>query len=242
MSAPQRGHPLGHESSDVQSMFDRIARRYDLLNRVLSLGQDARWRRALADCVDRAGARSVLDLCCGTGDMALELARPERGRRSVVGVDFSTGMLSLGAEKVGRAGPEARVLLCAADALSLPFADGEFDAATVTFGLRNLTSLESGLGELHRVLRPGGTLAVLEFLRPSPGPAQWLGARYRRNVLPALARLCGGDAGAYSYLARTVDRFHSLAEFQALLSTAGFAPAAARSFAFGVVSLVTAVR
>jgi demethylmenaquinone methyltransferase/2-methoxy-6-polyprenyl-1,4-benzoquinol methylase len=223
-------------------MFDSVAPRYDLLNRTLSFGQDARWRWALADCVDRAGARRVLDLCCGTGDMAMELARPERGRRPVVGVDFSPPMLALGTEKVARAGLGARVLLCAGDALALPFDDGEFDAVTVTFGLRNLTDLLGGLLEIHRILRPGGSVAVLEFLRPSAGPIDRLGAAYRRHMVPALARVCGGDAGAYSYLARTVDRFYSLGEFHDLLSTAGFAQTMARRFACGIVTLVVAVR
>ncbi len=235
---PRPSHPLGRSGEEVRALFGGIAPRYDFLNHALSFGMDALWRRRLAAVLPVAESPLLLDLCCGTGDMALELARRRGG--VVVGADFALPMVLLGARKCARAGLAGRVHLCAADGLRLPFPEAGFDGATVTFGLRNLADLDAGLAELWRVLRPGGALGVLEFLRPPSGPGAALGAWYRRAVLPRLAVLLGGDRAAYTYLPSTIDAFDSEAEFLARLERLGFAPLRCERRCFGVVSLVVA--
>lgn len=184
----------------VRSMFARIAGRYDLLNRVLSAGVDRSWRRRT---VARSGAGEgslVVDACCGTGDLAFEFARA--GAR-VVGVDFTQPMLARAQAKRGRPGREG-ITFVQGDALALPVASGVADIAAVAFGLRNVADRQAGLGELVRVVRPGGRVLVLEFTRP---PGRVLGAAYRlyfTRVLPRIGGVVSGDGGAYQYLPRSV--------------------------------------
>jgi demethylmenaquinone methyltransferase/2-methoxy-6-polyprenyl-1,4-benzoquinol methylase len=237
------GHPTGHRGAEVRALFDRIAGRYDLLNHLLSMGIDRRWRCQLADEVAHPEPRLILDLCTGTGDMAVELARPERGLASVVAVDFSPAMIALAARKLARAGLRARVQPCVGDALRLPFSDGVFDAVTVAFGIRNFEHTARGLAEAARVLRPGGLLGVLEFLRPSDAnPLTGLGALYRRHFLPLIATLAGGDPGAYRYLPTTVDRFDSATEMTTRLASLGFDRTQVRPLTLGIASLILARR
>lgn len=236
---PREGsHPLGAEGAEVQALFGRIAGRYDFLNRALSFGQDALWRRRLARALALGPESAVLDLCCGTGDMALDLARASRA--SVVAVDFALPMLELARDKVASRPQAGQVGLVAGDGLRLPFADATFDAATVTFGIRNLADRDRGLAEIRRVLRPGGALGMLEFLRPEPGLSARLGAWYRRSVLPRLAAALGGEPAAYRYLPSTVDAFDSASEFAERLRAAGYAIERSERHAFGVVSLIVA--
>ena len=196
------------EPTQVRSMFSRIAGKYDLLNRSLSLGIDQRWRkRALA----RAGAvagRDVVDVCCVTGDLAALFA--ERGAR-VVGVDFTPEMLAFALPKGRRAGD---ALFVHGDAMRLPLPDDVADVATVAFGIRNVADRRQGLAEMARVVRPGGIVIVLEFTTP-PGPI--FGGLYRfyfTKLLPKLGSLVSGDGDAYSYLPRTVLAWPSPDEFQ----------------------------
>jgi len=235
-------HPTGHTGSEVRALFTRIARRYDFLNHALSGGLDLRWRAALADMLAPYGPRLVLDVCAGTGDTALAIARPERGRTTVVAVDFSEPMVALAGAKAARAGVRARVLPVVGDCLCLPFADATFDAATITFGVRNLEDPDAGLRELHRVLRPGGMLGILEFLRPGPGALARLGAAYRLCIVPPLAIALGGDRYAYGYLPKTIDAFDSKAEFTDRLSRCNFAVETTRSITLHVGTAVVARR
>jgi demethylmenaquinone methyltransferase/2-methoxy-6-polyprenyl-1,4-benzoquinol methylase len=219
---------LRKESSEIQGMFGRIARRYDLLNRVLSLGLDVSWRRTVARRVSALEARLVLDLCTGTGDLALALGR------GVVGADFSLPMLALARRKAQRGG---RALpLCAADALGLPFADGSFNAVTAAFGVRNFAVLEHGLAEMVRVLRPGGTLLVLEFSRPR-GPAAPLLGWWARTVPPRVGRWLSGDHEAYSYLPASVSTFPEGTAMARALEAAGLVSVSVNPLTGGVVSL-----
>ena len=212
----------------VRAMFDHIAPVYDAMNRTMTAGLDRRWRRLTAEAVVRPGD-AVLDACCGTGDLAIACARA--GGR-VTGLDFSERML----ERARRKAPELEWI--AGDLLSLPFADANFDAATVGFGVRNVDDLERALRELRRVLRGGGRLGVLEITRPrgllAPFYRFWFD-----GVVPLLGKLLPGGA-AYSYLPASVRRFPGPQELAELIATAGFAEVRFRTFAGGIVALHTA--
>jgi demethylmenaquinone methyltransferase / 2-methoxy-6-polyprenyl-1,4-benzoquinol methylase len=214
-------------AESVRAMFDRIAPVYDAMNRTMTVGLDRRWRRITAETVVRPGD-SVLDACCGTGDLAIACARA--GGR-VTGLDFSPAMLA----RARRKAPELEWV--EADVLALPFADESFDATTVGFGVRNVEDLERALSELRRVLRPGGRVAVLEITRPrgllAPFYRLWFD-----GVVPRLGRLLPGGA-AYTYLPASVRRFPAPGELAALLTAAGFDEVRYRLFAGGIVALHT---
>jgi demethylmenaquinone methyltransferase/2-methoxy-6-polyprenyl-1,4-benzoquinol methylase len=217
-------------AGEVRTMFDRIAPVYDVMNRVMTAGLDRRWRRLAVRSVVWPGDR-VLDACCGTGDLAVEAER--RGGR-VVGLDFSGRMLERARLKSGT------VEWVQGDALDLPFGDGEFDAATVGFGIRNLDDLERGLRELARVLRPGGKLAVLEITRPRgilrPFFRLWLDA-----LIPLAGRVLPGGK-AYTYLPASVRRFPGPDDLSTLLEAGGFREVRYRLLGGGSVALHTGVR
>ena len=210
-------------------MFDRIAPVYDAMNRLMTAGLDQKWRRATVEAVVRPGDK-VLDSCCGTGDLAVAVAA---AGGKVTGVDFSKPML----ERARRKAP--KIDWIEGDALALPFEDGSFDAATVGFGVRNLSDLGAGLRELRRVLRPSGRVAILEITRP-----QGLLAPFYRfwfdGVIPVAGKVLPGGS-AYAYLPASVKRFpdpHGLAK---LLDEAGFDDIRWRLFAGGIVALHTGV-
>ena len=212
----------------VQRMFDRIAPVYDAMNRVMTAGLDRRWRKATIRAAVRPGDR-VLDACCGTGDLALEARAAGAG--SVVGVDFSDGML----ERARRKAPDLEWLQ--GDVLALPFGEASFDAAVVGFGVRNVDDLEAGLRELRRVLRPGGRLGILEITAPRGFLAPFYRVWFDR-IVPLLGRLLpGGDA--YTYLPASVRRFPGPEELVALLETCGFGNVEFRLFAGSIVALHT---
>jgi demethylmenaquinone methyltransferase / 2-methoxy-6-polyprenyl-1,4-benzoquinol methylase len=271
-------------SVKVREMFTKIAPRYDLLNHLLSLQMDRMWRartaRILRPILERENAR-ILDLCCGTGDLAFALQGKAKGR--VWGADFAHTMLVRAREKAVASGewrvaskdsgqkaaalgikgnegdgksaplksksaPHAdagtrgwTIPFVESDALRLPFADGAFDLVTAAFGFRNLANYESGLREIRRVLKPGGTAAILEFTEPRPG---WFGEVYRwyfRAVLPRLGGLISGDRGAYTYLPASVARFLRPEELSELMRRSGFEKVEARVWTGGTVALHTGV-
>jgi demethylmenaquinone methyltransferase/2-methoxy-6-polyprenyl-1,4-benzoquinol methylase len=224
---------VSHESGTlpaegVRSMFDRIAPVYDLMNRVMTVGLDQRWRRLTVEAVVQPGNR-VLDACCGTGDLAV--AARAAGAAEVVGLDFSERMLERARRK------EAAIEWVHGDLLELPFPDGSFDAATVGFGVRNVADLERGLGELRRVLRPGGRVGVLEITRPR-GPLR-LFFRFWFDVLIPLAGKILPGGKAYTYLPASVRRFPGPEELAALMHAQGFRGVAYRRLAGGIVALHT---
>jgi ubiquinone/menaquinone biosynthesis methyltransferase len=218
----------------VRAMFDRIAPSYDHLNRVMTLRIDQRWRRRLVAAVALRPGERLLDLCAGTMDVAAE-ARRQVPDAQVLGADFSLPMLARGARKTGL--PAAQ-----ADALQLPFADARFDAATVAFGVRNLESLERGLRELARVLRPGGRLGVLEFFRPESSGSRFVHGAYNRLALPVLGRVLSPDPAAYRYLVESMERFASRPEFEEACRRAGFEAVRGETLFPGVCGLVVAAR
>ena len=214
----------------VRRMFDRIAPVYDLMNRVMTVGLDRGWRRQTVAAVVRPGER-VLDACCGTGDLAV--AALAAGAGEVVGLDFSPRML----ERARAKEPSATWL--DGDVTAMPFRDGEFDAATVGFGVRNVADLPRALAELRRVLRPGGRLGILEITTPTGTLAPFYRLWFDR-VVPLLGKLLEGGA-AYTYLPASVRRFPGPEELATMMTQAGFEQVAYRTFAGGIVSLHTAV-
>jgi demethylmenaquinone methyltransferase/2-methoxy-6-polyprenyl-1,4-benzoquinol methylase len=209
----------------VRSMFDRISPVYDAMNRTMTMGLDQRWRRAAVAAIVRPGDR-VLDICCGTGDVAVAALRA--GGR-VTGLDFSERMLERARRK------SAEVEWVQGDALALPFEDDSFDAATAGFGVRNLDDLERGLVELRRVLRPGGRVAILEITRPSGLLAPFYRLWFD-GLVPLLGRLLPGGS-AYTYLPASVRRFPGPEELAGLLRAAGFEEVRWKTFAGGIVAL-----
>ena len=212
----------------VRRMFDRIAPVYDAMNRTMTAGLDRRWRRITAEAVIRP-EDAVLDACCGTGDLAIAGARLGG---QVTGLDFSERML----ERARHKAPKLEWVQ--GDLLSLPFDDRSFDAATVGFGVRNVDDLECALGELRRVLRPGGRLGILEITRPR-GPLAPFYRFWFDGVVPLLGRVLPGGS-AYTYLPASVRRFPGPAELTELIAAAGFRDVRVRLFAGGIVALHTA--
>lgn len=225
--------PGAPERRAVRAMFDGIAPRYDLLNRVLSAGIDRRWRRVCVDELAFQVPSRVLDVCTGTADLMVEFLKREPGHRAS-GVDLSAEMLRRGAAKLQRHGMAGRASVGAADAERLPFADESFDGAMVAFGIRNVNDPLAALREMRRVLKPGASrLVVLEFSVPT-GP---LGALYRlyfSRVLPRIGGLVSGNPGAYRYLPDSVGRFPSPARFAALMEEAGFSRVKSRPLTGGI--------
>lgn len=222
---------LDKRASQIRGMFGRIAHRYDLLNRVLSVGRDVSWRRTVARRMAMAEPAVVLDVCTGTGDLALAL---RRSAGAVIGSDFCLPMLARAAPKAARMG--MRLPLFAADALSLPVADECVDAVSVAFGIRNFEDLDRGLAELVRVLRPGGRLLILEFSRPR-GPLAPLLGWWARTVPPRVGRWLSGDDQAYAYLPASVDAFPDGAVMVSRLQGHGLAQVSATRLTSGVVTL-----
>ena len=237
-------------SRKVREMFTQIAPRYDLLNHLLSMQLDRVWRarvaRRLKPILDRRNA-VVLDLCCGTGDLALALSRSANAK--IIGADFAHPMLVRAREKSAtqpRPGdgtaPDAQptpLPFFEADALRLPFADRSFDLVTTAFGFRNLANYEAGLREIQRVLKPDGTIAILEFTEPPDGVLGNLYRWYFRTVLPKIGGFISGDSAAYTYLPKSVARFFRPTELAALMTRTGYQSVEFRAWTFGTVALHT---
>ena len=223
------------EPARIAAMFDAIARRYDTLNHLLSGGLDKRWRARAVKALELTGRERVLDLCTGTGDLALGMVRPGRtGARTVIGMDFAAEMLRYAQRKIRRAELEPRVTLVRGDATSIPCPDGAFDAATVAYGIRNVVDTAAACRELHRVLRPGGRLVILEFGQPRIPGVKTAYRWYFQHLLPRVGRMVSQHGEAYSYLPASVERFPAGAAFSALLREAGFARVEHVSMTFGI--------
>lgn len=225
----------------VRGMFGRVAHRYDLANHLLSCNIDKLWRaytvRRVRPVLERPGAR-VLDICCGTGDLVLALERSSSG--PVLGSDFCHPMLVAAREKVQNR--RARAALFESDALQLPVRDGSLDLITVAFGFRNLANYEAGLREMRRVLRPGGTAAILEFSQPPNPIFAALYNFYSRRILPLIGGALSGSRDAYTYLPESVRKFPSAAGLAESMRAAGFDNVEFRHLTGGIVALHLGVR
>jgi len=231
-AAPREGDERARQ---VQTIFSEIAPRYDLLNHVLSLNIDRRWRKAAVARLDweRAPGGTYLDACAGTFDLSLELSRRGGFAGTVVASDFAHPMLVQGSPKIAG---EAVTAVCG-DSLVLPFADGTFDGATVGFGVRNLADVPAGIGELHRVLRPGARLVVLEFTVP-PNPVVRAGYLfYFHRILPIVGRIVSGHPWAYTYLPESVKEFPGPKELGGIFEAAGFHDVGWKLLSGGIAAL-----
>lgn len=227
------------EAARVRSMFGSIAHRYDLLNRVLSLGLDASWRREAIRVATADRPERILDVATGTADVALGLKRA-RPAAHVVGVDFAEPMLDIGREKAARDGLD--ITLEHGDGTDLPYDDDSFDAVTIAYGLRNFADYRAGLGEFHRVLRPGGKVVILEFPPPRTGPLGRLFRLYFRRILPVIGGAVSGNRGAYAYLPRSVLAFPPPAQLAAAMREVGFVDVRYKLQTLGISALHAGVK
>jgi demethylmenaquinone methyltransferase / 2-methoxy-6-polyprenyl-1,4-benzoquinol methylase len=225
-------------ATGVNRMFDRIAGVYDRMNRAMTMGLDVRWRERAADRTELGPGDRALDVCCGTGDLAFELARRVGPDGSVVGCDFSKPMLDIAR---GKAAATPWVRFEWADALQLPYDDGTFDAVTVGFGVRNLANLERGLSELSRVLRPGGRLVILEITQPQRPPLSWFFSLWFDRLVPLLGTLAG-DRDAYSYLPESVKRFPAPWPLAAMVAASGLGRVRYLILAGGIIAIHSGVK
>jgi demethylmenaquinone methyltransferase / 2-methoxy-6-polyprenyl-1,4-benzoquinol methylase len=227
--------PNGQEAeARIRSMFDRIAGRYDLLNTIMSARMHHRWRTRTVELADPPRGGRALDVCCGTGDLAIELKRQMGANAEVLGVDFSEAMLELAREKSRRR--HLDVSYEAGNALELAHPDSSFDVATVGFGIRNLVDLERGVAEMARVVRPGGRVAILEITTPRRPPLSWFYSIWFFRVVPLLGTLTR-DRQAYSYLPESVRRFPAAPELAKLMGEAGLRDIRYRLLAGGIVAI-----
>lgn len=223
-------------------MFDRIAGRYDLLNRSLSFGRDVAWRKRLRRELPLDRPVRVVDLATGTGDQILFLLGGRAEIEKADGYDLAEEMLEIGRAKVAEKGVEEVVTLSTGDAMACPAADGSADVVTISFGIRNVEDVSAALRDMHRLLTPGGKACVLEFSLPTHGFIKWGYLTYFRHVLPRIGGWVSGDAYAYNYLNTSVETFPCGEAFCDLLREAGFEEVKAQPMTFGVATLYTGLK
>jgi demethylmenaquinone methyltransferase/2-methoxy-6-polyprenyl-1,4-benzoquinol methylase len=223
------------KKEQVAEMFDNIAGNYDFLNHFFSLGIDILWRKKAIRLIGKRNPQTILDVATGTGDFALEALslNPDK----IIGVDISKDMVKVGVEKVKKKNLSSKVELMYGDSENLQFNDNAFDAITVAFGVRNFENLEKGLGDMLRVLKPGGQLAVIEFSKPQSFPIKQLYNFYFMNILPTVGKLVSKDPRAYTYLPESVNAFPYGEQFAAILEKVGYTNTKIYSLTFGIASI-----
>lgn len=221
--------------AQAPEMFNRIAKKYDVLNRILSFGLDIYWRRKLVEAIPTTKGLRVLDIACGTADLLLEVLR-SRETAIAIGLDPAEGMLAIGTEKLDRFGFQNAVLQTG-EAEQLPFLDNAFDVVTIGFGIRNAKQVDKALREMHRVLVPGGTALILEFSMPTFSLIRPLHRFYLRHVLPTIGGLLSGDRDAYVYLNKTIETFPFGNAFIGLMENAGFTQTKATPLSLGIATI-----
>ena len=244
ISYPKMNPPMPDAQSEkqeyVRSLFDGIARRYDFLNHFLSFGFDILWRRRSVQLLAHYRPKTILDLATGTADLAIEAATTLNA--TVVGIDISDEMLTIGKEKVHGRGLAHRVTLRRGRAEALDFESDSFDAATVAFGVRNFSNVGQGLREMHRVLRPGGVALVLEFSKPRVFPFNTLYGFYFRRILPFIGGLVSQSRASYEYLPNSVHQFPDGSEFLNILQSAGFTRTESHPLTMGIATIYLGVK
>lgn len=237
---PYGGDPAD-KSRQVREMFDSIAPAYDFMNRAMTMGIDKLWRRRAVKLLRDCQHDDLLDIATGTGDLAIRLAR-ELDPIAVTGVDLSEGMIEIGRAKVEKEGLSDVVTLGIGDCLLLPFTDASFDAVTCAYGVRNFADLEAGYREMHRVLRPGGKVVILELSTPTSTVVRPLYNIYTRHVIPTVGRLVSKDVRAYSYLPESIAAVPQGSDMTAIMLRAGFSTARAIPLTFGVCTIYEGVK
>jgi demethylmenaquinone methyltransferase / 2-methoxy-6-polyprenyl-1,4-benzoquinol methylase len=234
MDSAKQAEPKG-KKEQVRQMFNNIAHRYDFLNHFLSIGIDRCWRNRLIRMMGQHNPSDILDVATGTADLAISAA--ELNPRKIIGIDIAEEMLAIGQIKIDRLQLQNIIGLQQADSENLPFPDTSFDAVMVAFGVRNFENLGKGLAQMHRVLRQGGRIYILEFSKPRKFPVKQLYGLYFNHVLPVLGRIVSRDMSAYTYLPESVGLFPDGPEFIKLLEIAGFQNVECKQLTFGVASL-----
>ena len=236
---PYQDSDLG-KKEQVTQMFDTISENYDGLNRVISFGIDIKWRKRVVAILKKKNPEILLDIATGTGDLAINLV--QTGARKIIGLDISPGMLEVGKKKVLEKHMEKTIEMIEGDSENLPFEDNMFDAVTVAFGVRNFETLEKGLSEIHRVLKPSGTFVVLETSVPTKTPYKQGYHFYTKYILPRIGKLFSKDDSAYAYLSESASVFPHGENFNNILRKIGFIDVANKPQTFGVASIYVATK
>ena len=218
-------------------MFDNISGDYDGLNRVISFGIDVKWRNKVVNLLKRNHPETILDIATGTGDLAINLA--ETGAEKIIGLDISSGMLEIGKTKIQRKHLESKIEMVLGDSENIPFENNTFDAITVAFGIRNFESLEQGLKEILRVLKPGGSFIILETSIPKKTPFKQGYFLYTKNILPLIGRIFSKDKSAYKYLSESASNFPYGEDLNNILRKIGFINVTDFPQTFGVATIYT---
>lgn len=221
------------KKGQVTTMFDRIAPYYDLLNRVLSAGIDTIWRKKAIRMLAANSPNEILDIATGTADLAIEAARTLKPAK-IIGLDISANMLKIGEDKIRKKNLSQTISLEVGDSEQLRFSDASFDAVMAAFGVRNFENLQKGLSEMYRVLRPGGSIMVLEFSKPRIFPVKQLFNTYFKYILPVIGKIKSKDDKAYTYLYESVQAFPDYEDFNAILSKTGFKDPIYKVLSFGI--------
>lgn len=229
------GNDKTGKKESVRKMFNRISNSYDFLNHFLSMGIDILWRKKLVRMLKNQHPKYILDVATGTGDLAITAAGIKGVK--IVGLDIAEEMLAVGQKKIEKKKLKDRIRFVSGDSENLPFTDSEFDAAMVAFGVRNFENLDKGLAEMHRVLKVGSKIFVLEFSMPEKFPVRQLYHFYFKNILPLLGRIISKDRSAYTYLHDSVQEFPSGTDFLERLHGVGFKNAVQRKLSFGIASI-----
>lgn len=236
---PYKDSELG-KKEQVTQMFDTISKDYDGLNRVISFGIDVKWRKRVVEIVKRKKPESILDIATGTGDLAI--AMTATGAKHIVGLDISPGMLEVGKTKVTNRKLENTIEMVVGDSENLSFEDQSFDAVTVAFGVRNFENLEKGLQEIQRVLKPGGSLVILETSVPTKFPFKQGYRLYSGYILPVIGKIFSKDRSAYAYLSESASKFPHGKAFNNILAKIGFIGIENKPQTFGVASIYVATK
>ncbi|MFK7782518.1 bifunctional demethylmenaquinone methyltransferase/2-methoxy-6-polyprenyl-1,4-benzoquinol methylase UbiE [Psychroserpens sp.] len=227
-----------NKKQQVTQMFDNISKEYDGLNRVISFGIDIKWRNKVVDIVAKANPETILDIATGTGDLAISLVKTKA--KKIVGLDISDGMLEVGRKKISTKSLNDKISMVIGDSENLPFEDNSFDAITVAFGVRNFETLEKGLAEIHRVLKPNGTFVILETSMPTKTPFKQGYNFYTKYILPTIGKVFSKDQSAYSYLCESASVFPFGEALNNILRKIGFINVVDQPQTFGVATIYSA--